>query len=98
MNAANLYNQISLPLVSLESAAWILLLTLPLAAVLGFATGRYRRKALIAANADVDQVVGETTLTTILALLGLLLAFTFGNALSLSQARKAAISNEAAAL
>lgn len=43
-------------------------------------------------------VVGETTLSAILALLGLLLAFSFGNVLSFSQDRKTAVTNEAAAL
>lgn len=52
----------------------------------------------MAADKEVDQVVGQTTLGAILALLGLLLAFSFGNALNMSQARKSAIVNEAAAL
>lgn len=98
MNAASVYNQISLPLMSLESTALLLFLIMPLAAVLGFLTGKSRRSALLAANKDVDKVTGETTLGAILALLGLLLAFSFGNALNLSQERKASIVNEAAAL
>ena len=98
MEAASIYNQISLPLMSLGGVALLLFVVLPLAAVLGYLTGRNRRNALLAADRDGDIVVGETTLGAILALLGLLLAFSFGNALSLSQARKAAVVNEAAAL
>ena len=98
MEAASLYNQISLPLMSLGNAALVLFLILPSAAVLGHFFGKRRRAALLAANKDINNIVDETTLGTILALLGLLLAFSFGNALNLSQARKAAIVNEATAL
>lgn len=98
MEAASLYNQISLPLMSLGDVALVLFLILPSAAVLGHFSGKLRRAALVAASKDINNVVDETALGTILALLGLLLAFSFGNALSLSQARKAAIVNEAAAL
>ena len=96
--AASLYTQIELPLLSLTSTAVILLICLPAMAVIGFWGGRARRRMLLRAGEEIDLVVGETTLAAILALLGLLLAFSFGDALSLAQARKAATVNEAAAL
>jgi hypothetical protein len=46
----------------------------------------------------VEALVGETTLGAILALLGLILAFTFANSLAVSQDRKATLNAEAAAL
>ncbi|WP_068113079.1 hypothetical protein [Tropicimonas marinistellae] len=98
MDAAALYDRISLPVLTIQAAALVLLITLPAAAVLGFLSGAMRRKMLLAAGRDVDHVVGETTLGAILALLGLLLAFSFGNALNVSQARKSAIVGEGAAL
>lgn len=97
-SAASLYSQISLPALSILGTALVLLVTLPLAAVVGFFTGYFRRKKLFAASKKVDKVIGETTLGAILALLGLLLAFSFGNALHLSQARKSTIVDEAASL
>ena len=95
---AALYNQISLPLLSIEVAMLVLIVVLPTAAICGYFAGALRRKALVDAGKPVDQVVGETTLGAILALLGLLLAFSFGNALTLSQMRKSAVVNESAAI
>jgi hypothetical protein len=96
--AASLYTQIELPTLSLIATALILLICLPAMAVIGFWSGWTRRKMLLRSGEEIDHVVGETTLTAILALLGLLLAFSFGDALSLAQARKAAAVDEAAAL
>ncbi|NRB17880.1 MAG: hypothetical protein HRU33_10035 [Rhodobacteraceae bacterium] len=97
-SAASLYSQISIPALPLLGTALLLLVTLPLGAVAGFLAGYFRRKKLLATSKKVDKVIGETTLSAVLALLGLLLAFSFGNALSLSQARKNTIVNEATAL
>ena len=96
--AASLYTQIELPTLSLTTTALILLICLPAMAVIGFWSGWTRRRMLLRSGEEIDHVVGETTLTAILALLGLLLAFSFGDALSLAQARKAAAVDEAAAL
>lgn len=52
----------------------------------------------MAAGKEVDHVTGETTLAAILALMGLLLAFSFGNALTVAQERKSTLFSEAAAL
>ena len=95
---ALLYDQITLPFASLQATALALLLALPAAAVAGLITGSTGRKISLKAGNKVDQVVGQTTLGAILALLGLLLAFSFANALNLSQARKSMSVNEAAAL
>lgn len=97
-SAAALYSQISLPALSMLETFLVLLFTLPLAAVAGFFAGKFRRKKLLTVNKKLDKVIGQTTLGAILALLGLLLAFSFGNALNLSQARKSTIVDEAASL
>ncbi len=96
--AASLYREISLPALPIHWAAMVLLVTLPTAAVVGYLTGAARRKWLLSQGRDVDAVVGEATLGAILALLGLLLAFSFGNALGISSERKSAMVDEAAAL
>ena len=98
MEATIYYDQIAHFPISLRTVAICLLVALPTAAVSGFLTGKHRRANLLAAGKPVDQVVGETTLGAVLALLSLLLAFSFGNALSLAQERKAVLVQEAAAL
>ena len=69
MNPIDPYNQIDLHPVNFEQTALILVFLLPFAAIIGFMTGKYRRKVLIVAGKDVDHVVGETTLSAILACL-----------------------------
>lgn len=98
VNPGDFYNQIAVPSLSIYVLGLMLLVALPATAVIGFVTGRNRRKARIAAGKSVDLVTGETTLAAILALLGLLLAFSFGNALSVAQERKGALFDEAAAI
>ncbi|MFD0979478.1 hypothetical protein [Tropicimonas aquimaris] len=95
---AALYENISMPLFSIGMAFLILLVSLPGAAVLGYLTGARRRRVLLDSGRPVDKVTGETTLGAALALLGLLLAFSYGNALNLSQTRKALLTSEAAAI
>lgn len=96
--AAELYSGLTLPALPFLPTVLMLLVALPLAAVLGFVTGAARRRTLDAGGESPEALVGETTLGAILALLGLILAFTFANALSVSQDRKAALNDEAAAL
>ncbi|SNS52868.1 hypothetical protein [Tropicimonas sediminicola] len=98
IGAAALYDNISLPYFSIGGAMLILLVSLPAAAVLGFLSGARRRQVLIKTGRPVDQVAGETTLGAALALLGLLIAFSYGNSLNLSQTRKSVLVSEAAAL
>ena len=98
MTDAGQYSAITLPVFGYFTAVLFLFLILPLAAVCGFFVGRRRRRLLLEQDRDIDMVVGETTLGALLALLGLLLAFTFGNALTQSEARKSAIVREAATL
>lgn len=97
-NAASFYTNISIPILPILETALFLLVTLPLAAVTGFFVGAIRRRSMLAADKEVDMVVGEATLGAILALLGLLLAFSFGNALTLSDTRNTTIIDEAAAI
>ena len=71
---------------------------MPLAAILGYATGvRFRRRCL-ARNEKVDAVLGEMTIGAILALLGLLLAFYFSHSLSVADTVKTTLLEEANAL
>jgi hypothetical protein len=96
--AAELYDAISLPALHMLSTALVIALVLPLAAVLGHAMGHAQRKRMIAGEKELDQTTGKTSLGAILTLLGLLLAFSFGNSISVTQARKTATIQEAAAL
>lgn len=95
--SAALFNQISLPLLPLMQSALLLAALLPLAVVIGHFAGTKRRARLNAAGRKAD-TEGDTSLGAILALLGLLLAFTFGNALSVSQATRGSITDEASAI
>jgi hypothetical protein len=92
------YAGADLPRLSMFGVILILLVLLPLSAVAGHALGRRQRQRTLAAGREIDQTMGQTSLTTILGLLGLLLAFSFGNAMSVAQTRKLAVIDEAAAL
>lgn len=98
ITAASLYSQLDLPRFPLWVIVVVLLILLPASIVGGYWRGTRHRKALVSSGKDVSHVVGETALSALLALLGLLLAFSFGNSLSVFQARKAATVDEAAAL
>ena len=76
----------------------LLAVALPGAAFLGHSAGQRRRDAAHEESRETLARSGETTVGAILALLGLLLAFSFGNALSWAEARKAVILEEANAL
>ncbi|MDW4549498.1 hypothetical protein R5H32_09060 [Defluviimonas sp. D31] len=95
--SAAVYGDITVPLVPFPILVIILLIALPLSAILGSVVGAARRRQA-GSGQDVDKAVDDTTLGAILALLGLLLAFTFGNALSLTETRKSDGIAEAAAL
>lgn len=96
--AITAYNAISLPFLSLPETAILLFFALPLAAVLGYVMGARARRKRLKRSEEIEIVLGEMTLTAILALLGLLLAFSFGNALSLANTAKLSLIDEAAAL
>lgn len=96
--AVAIYGEMRLPVFSLGTTVLLLALTLPAAAVTGFLFGQRQRARTLAKGKIIDKVLGETTLGAILGLLGLLLAFSFGHALSLAQTRKVAVIDEAAAL
>jgi hypothetical protein len=96
--SAATYAAISIPVFRLAVVVLILAIFLPLAPVLGFIVGSARRRRIIAAGEGVEAADGEATTASFLALLGLLLAFTFGNALTASESIKGAIVSEAAAL
>lgn len=98
LTAVGVYGEVSLPTLSLGATVILLLVALPTAALIGHAFGRRQRTRILAAGKQVDKMIGETSLGAVLALLGLLLAFSFGNALSTAQIRKLTIIDEAAAL
>ena len=95
---ATAYEHITLPVLGILPTALVLLALLPIFAILGFLSGRARRERQIADGKGIEQLVGDSSLGAILALLGLLLAFSFGNALALLESRKADIIAEANAL
>jgi len=92
------YERITLPFLGLGTTALVLVVLLPTFAILGFLTGRRNRNRKIASGDEVDLRAGEASLGAIMALLGLLLAFSFGSALSLLESRKSDIITEANAL
>jgi hypothetical protein len=92
------YERITLPFLGLGTTALVLAILLPTFAILGFMTGRSNRTRKIASGEEVDLRAGEASLGAIMALLGLLLAFSFGSALSLLESRKSDIITEANAL
>lgn len=96
--AASVYEDMHLPIIGLGGIIFLLLVVLPAAAVTGHAFGRRQRNRTLATGREVDKVAGETSLGAILGILGLLLAFSFGNALTLAQTRKSTVIDEAAAL
>jgi uncharacterized membrane protein len=96
--SAFLYRELTLSRLQLWHIALILLVSLPLGVLVGFVAGRARRRRLREEGEAIEKVVSETTMNAFLALLGLLLAFTFGNSLSVFQSIKDAITHEAAAL
>ncbi len=94
----SLYAGITVSALSLLQLSIALMIVLPLAVTAGFYTGRWQRRRRLARGADVDISIGDTSLGAILALLGLILAFTFGNALSTFQVQKQALLAESSAL
>lgn len=92
------YERITLPSLGLGTTALVLVILLPTFAILGFLMGRSNRARKIAAGDEVDLRAGEASLGAIMALLGLLLAFSFGSALSLLESRKLDVIAEANAL
>lgn len=95
---AAVYQHISLPALGIGTTALALAILLPTFAILGYLSGVNVRKRRIAAGLEVDPRAGEASLGAIMGLLGLLLAFSFGSALSLLESRKADTIAEANAL
>lgn len=80
---------------------WLVLVALfaafPFLALLGYRLGRRERIGVLAAG-DAKGLPGETSLGALLALLGLLLGFTFSATLHWHEGRTAAVVEEAAAI
>lgn len=97
-SATALVDQVTLPSLSMGQSMLLLVVVLPIAAVLGYLSGASRRQKTLAQGKELDMRAGETTVGAILAILGLLLAFSFGNSLSISQKNERALVDEAAAI
>lgn len=97
-SAAAVYEDVTLPALGLGAVALILVVLLPTFAILGYWSGRSNREKRIAAGKEVDLSASEASLGAIVGLLGLLLAFSFGGAVSLLESRKNDIITEANAL
>ncbi len=93
-----IYTDFNLPIASMLVTTWVLFLSIPTFALLGFQIGRYVRLHLQKRGREIDIMVAETTLAAFLSLLGLLLAFTFGNSMNYSSERKASMTLEANAI
>ncbi|MGI1662448.1 hypothetical protein ACRDNQ_09410 [Palleronia sp. KMU-117] len=96
--SAALFTNITLPFMRLYWVTIVLVVLLPSAVIVGHKVGSAARRRRAAVGRIDDAPGNDVEVGAILALLGLLLAFSFGNALSTSQATKSAITNEAAAL
>lgn len=96
--SAPLYHELTLSRLHLGIIALILIVSLPLAVFAGYRIGRATRRRVGADPEAIGRVLSETTTGAFLALLGLLLAFAFGNSLSVFQSIKGAITDDAAAL
>jgi hypothetical protein len=96
--AVAVYGEMDLPALSILGTLLLLIVILPLAALTGWWLGQRRRRQTLEAGKQIDMIVGETTLGAILAMLGLLLAFSFGYALNLMENRKSGQLDEAAAI
>jgi hypothetical protein len=96
--SAFLYQELTLSRLHLGQIALILAVALPLAVAAGYLAGSAARRRLKGETGAIDRVLSQTTTSAFLALLGLLLAFAFGNSLSVFQSIKGAITDEAAAL
>jgi hypothetical protein len=101
MNSADtaaLYTGFYGPLLPFPYLVALILITLPLAAFIGFHAGQveFRRRGYD--KIDPEQIPGGTSLGAVLALLGLLLGFAFSSALGWREARQSALVNEAAAI
>jgi len=92
------YTGIDVPALSILQNALILIVILPLAAVIGYLSGAAQRRRMVAGNRPVETGLGDTTLGGAMALLGLMLAFSFGHALSTFEARSNAVLVEANAI
>ncbi|MDU9006863.1 hypothetical protein [Sedimentitalea todarodis] len=82
----DIYGKAGGPVLSYLVIGAVLLVALPAAVLIGHHAGRLHRLKTVSSGKGVDLQAGQTSLGGILTLLGLLLAFSFGNALSIAQA------------
>lgn len=101
MNTADtveLYTGFYGPLLPFAYLVVLVLITLPLAAFIGFHVGKVEFRRWSYDKLPSEKLPGGTSLGAVLALLGLLLGFAFSSALGWREARQSALVNEAAAI
>jgi hypothetical protein len=86
------------PLLSLRALALVIIVALPLSAFLGFRLGKIESRRLRDRRAQPEKTPGAVSLGAMLALLGLLLGFSFSSALEWRESRQNALVEEAAAI
>ena len=96
--APDVLDQMTLPSVSIVVIAIALVTLLPLMVFSGHYVGTLQAGKAKLSGKTVDEAAGETSFGVMMAVLGLLLAFTFGHALSTENTRKDTAYAEAAAL
>jgi hypothetical protein len=97
-SVASIYANIAAPRLPFAAIFIALFVSLPLAALAGYLLGRRRWNGASAEQREMLGKAGETTLGGILAIFGLLVAFSFGNSLGWASDRQDAILDEANAL
>ena len=97
-SVVDIYTNLAVPSLPLWGTAVGLAVSLPIAAYFGFLTGRRIYVSKAYALNPPSSLPGETTLGAMLALLGLLIAFTYGFVINWGDARVHAVTEEAAAL
>ncbi|MFK7867875.1 MAG: hypothetical protein AB8B58_01410 [Roseobacter sp.] len=97
-SATTVYEQLTLPVVPLSLLIIALCVALPIASLWGYFSGRASYQRHRASGRDIDPRIGETTVTAFFGIVGLLLAFSFGNGLAKNAATTTALVEEAAAL
>lgn len=98
ISSTAVYEQLTLPAIPLGLLILGLCVMLPMASLWGFFTGRASYQRHRASGREIDARIGETTVTAFFGIVGLLLAFSFGNGLAKNATTTTALVDEAAAL
>ncbi|MEE4189730.1 MAG: hypothetical protein V2I76_14970 [Roseobacter sp.] len=97
-NVIEIYSGFTKPLLPFHYVVILISTTFPLAAFVGFKVGTYERHRLGYDKLSADQLPGATSLSAMLALLGLLLGFAFNSAINWREDRQSELVKEANAI